>query len=997
VAKTRAPEARNSEKETPGKINPVHQDAFTSDSRTITYELIGSAGLPGGRRTATPQGLALKNMYDALSFTDLEGRILDVNERAVEKFGMSKKELKKMRIFDLISGAGPEFMELIREGTIGGGFVRVEATCTAMGRWSDTEIVASRPAADVPLGKRLTDETDILCFLLRGLGQRKTSGESDAGQEMFGAPEQMKALIRQLNDNLQVLMCVPELEENQDYTDALQEMTSVVTTLTDFAGGKTPEDERGQDSSQIESRAPEERENESVPLEGKTAEPPEYSHQSREEVKKKVNRPIDDGVPREDTPGEQTSVALEKDEVQASQLRNREPRQAWTPSRVSKKGKAPAILVLTGILLLTVIGALLTARATRDARRGRELALAESIRRKSERLTADLNDADSYALGNPGDFDEIIKRYGEIEKEGGNAEQAVAARDRRMAVQKDLDLAIAVEKQRLLDKANALLAGEGFEMAPEVFASCDSRFRKSLAPFLLAQEKRVRADVVRRSNEEKAKAKTAKARAKKAKMEAEAAMAEAEGILTKTLSLIAEDLCAGERGRAIGRLQRLSDERHAERISSIESDVCALAEREEAIRDYFGLHVGKELSVNLKAGSRTLKIVRTTGTTVETEQTLKKGRAAYMKRVVFQFDDLEREELVRICVSSHGMEQQLLHGALAAEQGEYVSAMKHLTASKRPLAALLLPIVESKHVEEKERREGAAAQAKQKRKTAAAAAKLISRQSKKAAVAETAIKVTPFAEGGGTTLEEGLAKVKRGGTIVLAPGVYPPGSRRRRGNPAYEVKTPDVTILGNRAEIQCNLWIRAGGVTLKGIKCVMLEIGENVDRQISVVGCRFATTSGGDNSVARFENCVGRTSVATATRAQYEHCTIPIAEGEDRIVFRDESQSSFNNCVIVAPNGMFRMRNGDFKISFNRSIVSANPKVGFVNMQDEPVDDKDWKRDVVFRLVLFDKPVFVDPDRGDYRLADGSPGKGKAIDGSDYGALLDEEGWPILE
>ncbi len=71
--------------------------------------------------------------------------------------------------------------------------------------------------------------------------------------------DKMEKMIRQFNDPLQLLVCMAELEENEDYIKPLAQMQSVLKKLTSFTFGEIPDKKMGQKQAGNKSSAPKKR------------------------------------------------------------------------------------------------------------------------------------------------------------------------------------------------------------------------------------------------------------------------------------------------------------------------------------------------------------------------------------------------------------------------------------------------------------------------------------------------------------------------------------------------------------------------------------------------------------------------------------------------------------------------------------------------------------------------------------------------------------------
>lgn len=239
---------------------PVYRDGIDADRRAITQEVIEAPNRTKkrGKKTA-PQRRTLDNLYDAVFFTDEDGNILEANARATDKFGMSKTALTKISIIDLIAGADFELMKLIRESSVDGRFIRIEAICSAKGKRFDAEVVASRRIPNTELSRRASDGEDIFCFFIREIRRKEKPVEAELAHDTSEALDKMQKLIRQFNDPLQLLVCMAELEENEDYIKPLAQMQSVLKKLASFTFGKMPEKKTGQKPIGRKSSAPQKR------------------------------------------------------------------------------------------------------------------------------------------------------------------------------------------------------------------------------------------------------------------------------------------------------------------------------------------------------------------------------------------------------------------------------------------------------------------------------------------------------------------------------------------------------------------------------------------------------------------------------------------------------------------------------------------------------------------------------------------------------------------
>jgi len=107
----------------------------------------------------------LQNLYDAALITDLNGNIINVNVRALDFLLYDQAELRRLRIFNIISGADESLLQTILQNLGGQRFTNIEGYCIRKdGSIFPTEIVANR----LQYGREYQ-----LCFFVRDITRRK--------------------------------------------------------------------------------------------------------------------------------------------------------------------------------------------------------------------------------------------------------------------------------------------------------------------------------------------------------------------------------------------------------------------------------------------------------------------------------------------------------------------------------------------------------------------------------------------------------------------------------------------------------------------------------------------------------------------------------------------------------------------------------------------------------------------------------------------------------
>ncbi|MCC7517695.1 MAG: SpoIIE family protein phosphatase [Verrucomicrobiae bacterium] len=118
-------------------------------------------GLPASGRG----GSVFENLYDAALMTDLAGRIMDANPRALDFLKYTREEALNLTALQVISGADEGLLRTIQENLAEHRFTVVEAFCVRKdGSMFPAEVVANRLAEG---------GAPRLCFFIRDIRERK--------------------------------------------------------------------------------------------------------------------------------------------------------------------------------------------------------------------------------------------------------------------------------------------------------------------------------------------------------------------------------------------------------------------------------------------------------------------------------------------------------------------------------------------------------------------------------------------------------------------------------------------------------------------------------------------------------------------------------------------------------------------------------------------------------------------------------------------------------
>lgn len=111
----------------------------------------------------------LQNVYDATLITDLNGRVVSVNPRAVQFFRGDRVDLRSQNIVDLISGADPNLVPMIRKNLENDRYTLIQAFCLR----SDETIFP----AEISANRLRLSGHDYLSFFIRDISWRKEAEE----------------------------------------------------------------------------------------------------------------------------------------------------------------------------------------------------------------------------------------------------------------------------------------------------------------------------------------------------------------------------------------------------------------------------------------------------------------------------------------------------------------------------------------------------------------------------------------------------------------------------------------------------------------------------------------------------------------------------------------------------------------------------------------------------------------------------------------------------
>ena len=128
----------------------------------------GPAPLDESADTAPYQEL-LQSLYDGVLITDAAGRIMDVNERAMDFLLYTKDELSRLNIINIIAGANEVLLATLRRNIEQHRYTLIEASCIRKDRTTFPAEIATNRLVLTPEGH--------LCFFVRNITKRKKAEE----------------------------------------------------------------------------------------------------------------------------------------------------------------------------------------------------------------------------------------------------------------------------------------------------------------------------------------------------------------------------------------------------------------------------------------------------------------------------------------------------------------------------------------------------------------------------------------------------------------------------------------------------------------------------------------------------------------------------------------------------------------------------------------------------------------------------------------------------
>ncbi|MBA4387146.1 MAG: hypothetical protein C0404_04135 [Verrucomicrobia bacterium] len=218
------------------KAVQVYKDAVDRDRMSITQQVVEmpetpSTGMTEAELHKSKYDELLHTIYDTVVITDSAGKILESNIRAQHHFLLTAGDLLQMNVIELIAGSDEHLLEVIRHNVSDKRFTIIEAICMR----GD----GSRFNGEIVVNKFVAIPNSELCFFLRDISARKKAEEDlkQAGDKLIEAEkvgariETLSTIFYELNNPLQILMCMAELDKNREYKKQLDRIIAVLESL----------------------------------------------------------------------------------------------------------------------------------------------------------------------------------------------------------------------------------------------------------------------------------------------------------------------------------------------------------------------------------------------------------------------------------------------------------------------------------------------------------------------------------------------------------------------------------------------------------------------------------------------------------------------------------------------------------------------------------------------------------------------------------------------
>lgn len=217
-----------------GLANQNRHSPSGRDRRNITQQV---KDLPAAhvQRKKSDQADRYKTLlhciYDAVLITDSTGAIIEVNARAEHILGYSAEDMKRMNITGIIAGADRSLLAALSENVSESRYTLLEAVCV---RANETQF-----HSEIVVNEINIISPHNLCFFIRDITDRKeaeallqeANDKALEAERLQSRLDTLATLYHELNNPMQIMMCMAELDSNPEYGKQLGRIMAVLEQL----------------------------------------------------------------------------------------------------------------------------------------------------------------------------------------------------------------------------------------------------------------------------------------------------------------------------------------------------------------------------------------------------------------------------------------------------------------------------------------------------------------------------------------------------------------------------------------------------------------------------------------------------------------------------------------------------------------------------------------------------------------------------------------------
>lgn len=265
-------------------------------------------------------------------------------------------------------------------------------------------------------------------------------------------------------------------------------------------------------------------------------------------------------------------------------------------------------------------------------------------------------------------------------------------------------------------------------------------------------------------------------------------------------------------------------------------------------------------------------------------------------------------------------------------------------------------------------------------------------------------RVVTVPAGDSTALSAAFADQQAGDFILLEPGTFPRISATTR---AYALREAEVTLYGQRSDIENDLIAVGSDITVIGVRTPNLDIGtldtNNVRVDVVVEACRVEQITCHNGSRSQIRNSIALITLEQRARTEIINCTIVPTDvrvvDQPALIVGADTHVDIEASIITSPGDTIHIAaDGPTHCTISDSVVTGIRPIS-IELEDGSYEVTSNQRrfaELNIELENIDRtsPRFVAPESGDFRTT-------AAIADSTnqpptHGAFIGSDGWPII-